>query len=128
MEQEQTPKQVQPEDTETIQIEERDAKREFNNVTRCGGPPSSGSSGCLLSQCRKWSYRGDILFLPLPYVRCLLGGMFARRAPGARPARARRATFVLTIPTSAPDLPSHGEAPQVDHVALHTFPTKHVAK
>ena len=48
--------------------------------------------------------------------------------PGARPARARRATFVLTIPTSAPDLPSHGEAPQVDHVALHTFPTKHVAK
>ena len=42
-------------------------------------------------------------------------------------ARARRATFLLTIPTSAPDLPSHGEAPQVDHVALHTFPTKHVA-
>ena len=31
MEQEQTPKQVQPEDTETIQIEERGAKREFNN-------------------------------------------------------------------------------------------------
>ena len=30
MEQEQTPKQVQPEDTDTIQIEERDAKREFN--------------------------------------------------------------------------------------------------
>ena len=30
MEQEQTPKQVQPEDTKTIPIEERDAKREFN--------------------------------------------------------------------------------------------------
>ena len=44
------------------------------------------------------------------------GGMFARRA-----------NFLLTIPTSAPDLPSHGEAPQEDHVALHTFPTKHVA-
>ena len=43
------------------------------------------------------------------------------------PAHARCATFLLTIPTSAPDLPSHGEAPQVDHVALHTFPTKHVA-
>ena len=43
-------------------------------------------------------------------------------------ARARRATFLLTIPTSAPDLSSHGEAPQVDHIALHTFPTKHVAK
>ena len=43
------------------------------------------------------------------------------------PACARRATFLLTIPTSAPDLPSHGEAPQVDHIALHTFPTKHVA-
>ena len=32
MEQEQTPKQVQPEDTETIQIEERDAKRELNII------------------------------------------------------------------------------------------------
>ena len=43
------------------------------------------------------------------------------------PVRAQRATFLLTIPTSAPDLPSHEEAPQVDQVALHTFPTKHVA-
>ena len=34
MEQGQTPKQVQPEDTETIQIEERDAKREFNSGGR----------------------------------------------------------------------------------------------
>ena len=34
MEQEQTPKQVQPEDTETIQIEEQDAKREFNRGLR----------------------------------------------------------------------------------------------
>ena len=42
-------------------------------------------------------------------------------------ARNRRATFLLTIPTSAPDLPSHGEAPQVDHIGLHAFPTKHVA-
>ena len=40
---------------------------------------------------------------------------------------ARRATSLLIIPTSAPDLPSHGEAPEVDHVALHTFPTKYVA-
>ena len=39
---------------------------------------------------------------------------------------ARRSTFLLTIPTLAPDLPSDGEAPQVDHIALHTFPTKHV--
>ena len=43
------------------------------------------------------------------------------------PVRATRATFLLTIPTSAPDLPSLGEATQVDHVGLHTFPTKHVA-
>ena len=43
------------------------------------------------------------------------------------PARARRTTFLLTTPTSAPDLPSHGKAPQVDHVALHTSPTKHIA-
>ena len=34
MEQEQTPKQVQPEDTKTISIEERDAKREFNSGSR----------------------------------------------------------------------------------------------
>ena len=37
MEQEQTPKQVQPKDTETIEIEERDAKREFK--TPCGATP-----------------------------------------------------------------------------------------
>ena len=43
------------------------------------------------------------------------------------PARARRATFLLTIPTSALDLPSHGEAPQVDHVGLHTFPTNELS-
>ena len=34
MEQEQTPKQVQPEDTESNQIEERDAKREFNILVK----------------------------------------------------------------------------------------------
>ena len=34
MEQEQTPKQVQPEDTKTISIEERDAKRQFNSGSR----------------------------------------------------------------------------------------------
>ena len=43
------------------------------------------------------------------------------------PARAQRTTFLLPFPTSSPDLSSHGEAPQVDHVGLHTFPTKHVA-
>ena len=43
----------------------------------------------------------------------MMGGMFARRALGAP-------LFALTIPTSAPDLPSNGEAPQVDHIALHT--------
>ena len=54
-------------------------------------------------------------------------GMNNHHGGNVCPARARRATFLLTIPTSAPDLPSHGEALQVDHVALHTFPTKHVA-
>ena len=34
MEQEQAPKQVQPEDRETIQIEERYAKRELNSGSR----------------------------------------------------------------------------------------------
>ena len=33
MEQGQSPKQVQPEDTETIQIEERDAQRKFNIIS-----------------------------------------------------------------------------------------------
>ena len=47
--------------------------------------------------------------------------------PGAHSARARRATFLLTIPTSARDLPSNGEAPKIDHDGLCTFPTKHVA-
>ena len=32
MEQEQTPKQVHPEDTETVQTEEQDAKREINTM------------------------------------------------------------------------------------------------
>ena len=43
------------------------------------------------------------------------------------PCTAPAVQIQLTIPTSAPDLPSHGEAPQVDDIALHTFPTKHVA-
>ena len=34
MEQNQTPEQVQPENTETIQIEEQDAKWEFNTKDR----------------------------------------------------------------------------------------------
>ena len=51
-------------------------------------------------------YRGPVQ--PAPN-----GGMFARRA-----------TFLLTIPTSAPDLPSHGEAPQVDPPPrVYTDPT-----
>ena len=61
--------------------------------------------------------------------------LMAFEGPGGRGAVARTVRKLpggnvcpaLTIPTSAPDLPSHGEAPQVDHVALHTFPTKHVA-
>ena len=33
------------------------------------------------------------------------------RLPGTRPARTPRATFLVTIPTSARDLPSDGEGP-----------------
>jgi len=36
------------------------------------------------------------------------------------PCPARRATVLLTIPTSARDLPSDGEAPQIDHDGLRT--------
>ena len=39
MEQEQTPKQVQPEDTETIHMEKQDAKREF----KCGSRGMDGT-------------------------------------------------------------------------------------
>ena len=41
-----------------------------------------------------------------------------RQGGNGCPARAQRAIFLLTIPTSAPDVPSHGEAPQVDHSAV----------
>ena len=79
---------------------------------------------------------------PGPLPRCPLHPLDSSRPPPADPlcvrqwrwqrgnvclACAQCATFLLTILTSAPDLPSHGEAPQVDHVGLHTFPTKHVA-
>ena len=47
MEQEQTPKQVQPEDTKTISIEEQDAKREFNNrlPRESSSSPLKGTQG-----------------------------------------------------------------------------------
>ena len=43
------------------------------------------------------------------------------------PACARRATFVLTIPTLTPDLPSPRESPQIDQSGPQAFPTKHAA-
>ena len=38
-----------------------------------------------------------------------------------------RTTFVSTIPTVTPDLPSPRGAPQIDHSGPQTFPTKHAA-
>ena len=64
--------------------------------------------GCMVNYGILWGCMGNY---------GVLWGIMGECLPGA-----------LTIPTSAPDLPSHGEAPQVDHIALHTFPTKHVAK
>ena len=58
-----------------------------------------------------------LLLLPIEVVvnNILLHSATLQESPSSRgnvcPARARRATFLLTIPTSAPDLPSHGEAP-----------------
>ena len=43
------------------------------------------------------------------------------------PARAPRTTFLLTIPTSPQIYPLMEKPPKIDHVALHTFTTKHVA-
>ena len=84
------------------------------------------------------AWRNNLAFLPHGVLNAFFFGNyflllylvchFTALRGNVCPARARRATFLLTIPTSAPDLPSHGEAPQVDHIALHTFPTKHVAK
>ena len=41
---------------------------------------------------------------------------------------ARHATFVLTILTLTPELPSPREAPQVNQSGPQTLPTKHAAK
>ena len=40
---------------------------------------------------------------------------------GVCPARARRATFVLSIPALTPDSPSPGGAPKIDQSGLQTF-------
>ena len=67
-----------------------------------------------------------------PHIACMgnkAGLAVSKSTKGeCLPGEGPGATFLLPIPTSAPNLPSHGEAPQVDHIALHTFPTKHVAK
>ena len=43
------------------------------------------------------------------------------------PARARRATFLLTTRLQSEIYPLMEKAPQMDHDGLRTFPTKHVA-
>ena len=70
---------------------------------------------------------GGASFIPCVTMHEKVGGKTTGLWGNVCPARARRTTFLSTIPTSAPDLPSHGEAPQVDQVALHAFPTNHVA-
>ena len=52
--------------------------------------------------------------------------MFARCAPGACPAHARRTTFVLSILGLAPNISSPREVPQVDRTGPQTCPAKHV--
>ena len=47
--------------------------------------------------------------------------------PGARPAHARRATFVLSILSLAPSPSSPCGIPQVDRTGPQTFPARHVA-
>ena len=47
--------------------------------------------------------------------------------PGAHPAHARRATFVLSILSLAPGLSSPWEFPQVDRTRPQTFPARHLA-
>ena len=46
--------------------------------------------------------------------------------PGACPAHARRATFVLSILSLAPSLSPPQEVPQVDRTRPQTFPARHV--
>ena len=45
---------------------------------------------------------------------------------GARPAHARRATFVLSILSLAPSSSSPREVPQVDRTRPQTFPAPHL--
>ena len=47
--------------------------------------------------------------------------------PGARPAHAQRATFVLSILSLAPDFSSPREVPQVDRTRPQTFRARHLA-
>ena len=47
--------------------------------------------------------------------------------PGAHPAHAQRATFVLSSLSLAPGLSSPREVPQVDRTRPHTFPARHLA-
>ena len=61
-----------------------------------------------------------------PFELC--GTLFCSiKRGGVCSARTRHATFVSTIPTLKPDLPSPREAPQVDQSGPQTFPTKHAA-
>ena len=46
--------------------------------------------------------------------------------PGARPAHARRATFVLSILSVAPSLSSPWEVPQVERTRPQTFSARHL--
>ena len=47
--------------------------------------------------------------------------------PGAHPAHAQRATFVISILSLAPSLSSPWEVPQVDRTRPQTFPARHLA-
>ena len=71
MEQEQIPKPLQPEDTETIQIEEQDAKREFNRHPLHHNLHGSRQQATQLAQSRL-APRGDTNLVDLPpFAECL---------------------------------------------------------
>ena len=93
-----------------------------NTTKPLHGPPKKGTAefhGC--TSCRTstscCSDKGVVLGK---------GGGRGECLPGARPAHARRATFVLCTLSLAPSLSSPREVPEVDRTRPQTFRAKHV--
>ena len=88
---------------------------------------SRGKAGVLrMMEDRKGSYSGRSL-PPRKRKKSRQPDTQGECLPGARPAHARRATFVVSILSLAPSLSPPREVPQVDCNRPQTFRAKHAA-